>query len=100
MNYLEGLELPDGFDDLSDMHQRVSFMIFGSVITSTRAFKSVNIQVVSKASLVIAKVKIGGIFAWRLFKPLHLIWLRRAELAAVPHVPKGWRLLICYDRQR
>lgn len=100
MSFIEDLELPDGFDELTDMQQRVSFMIFGAVVTATRAFRSVKIDVVPKTNLVIAKVRLGGFFRWRIFKLLHLVWLRRAELAAVEHVPKGWRLLVCYDKQR
>lgn len=98
MNFLNELELPDGFSELTDMQQRVSFMIFGSVVTATRAFKSVKIDVVPKTNLVIAKVRLGGFLRWRIFKPLHLVWLRRAEMAAAEHVPRGWRLLVCYDQ--
>lgn len=98
MNFTDELELPDGFSELTDMQQRVSYMIFGSVLTSTRAIRGVKIDVISKTNLVIAKVKFGGFFKWRLFRPLHLVWLRRAEMAAAEHVPRGWRLLVCYDQ--
>lgn len=95
----EDLDLPDALEDLADMHQRVTFMIFGAIITATRAFKSVGIKIHPDAQFIIAKIKLKSFWEHRIFKPLRAIWLARAEDAAKPHTPTGWRLVICYDRQ-
>jgi hypothetical protein len=88
----------DGASDLTDMEQRVSYMIFGSIVTATRAFEHVTLTVNARVQLVIAKVRLKRIYRYRIFKKLQMAWLYRAEEAAKVHVPAGWRLVICYDR--
>lgn len=88
----------EGASDLTDMQQQVSYMIFGSIITATRAFEHVSITVNAKIQLVIAKVRLKRIYRPRIFKKLQMAWLYRAEEAAKVYVPAGWRLVVCYDR--
>ena len=94
----EDLELPEEMGDLSDMHQRVTFMIFGSIITVTRAFLGVGIKIYPTNQIIIAKIKLRPVFGRKIFRVLRTIWLARAEDASKLYTPTGWRLIIFYDR--
>lgn len=72
-------------------------MIWGAVVTTTRAFDKVTIRIDPATSRVFISIKLRWWAKWKRAELLRKIWLARAEQRCKPHVPEGWRTLIYYE---
>lgn len=74
---------------------QVSYMIWGSVMSSTRAFKKASLKVDTNNNKVYVKVELRWIFK-KVPEKLKAAWLYRARSNAKTFVPEGWRLMVFY----
>jgi len=78
------------------MVELVSYLIFGAVMTSSKAFKSAEIRIDPKTSRVFAAVELRWWARLKRLEPFREFWLRRAEERSRQYVPEGWRLLVYF----
>lgn len=82
------------------MAEQISYMIWGEVVTTTKAFGDVNIKVDANICMVFVSVRLRWWAQSQLMEKLRNFWLRRAEIKARNFLPTGWRLLIFYEHRR
>jgi hypothetical protein len=80
-----------------DMTEMVSYNIWGAVVTTTRAFKSVSLKVDANTQRVFVSIALRWWTKYGKFKKLRDFWLKRAETRCREMVPSGWKLLIYYE---
>lgn len=76
---------------------RVSYMIWGAAVTTTRAFDSVSLRVDPGTNRVFVKIKLRWFVRSKKFKKLHDAWLSRAEKRCKEYLPENWRMLLYYE---
>jgi len=80
-----------------DMVKQVSYMIWGQAVSTTKAFKEVEVRVATETNMIFIKITLKW---WARFKKAGSIrewWLRQAEMRARVFLPYGWRLVAYYD---
>jgi hypothetical protein len=80
-----------------NMVEQITYLIFGAVITTTRGFAKVEINVSEETKRIFIKVHLKWMVNTKRMKKIHDIWLRRAELNIKEYVPDGYRALIYYE---
>ena len=91
-------KLTGNFVGASQQAEMVSYLIFGAVVSTTRAFKSASLKIDTDNNRVYVAVTLRWFFSSKRFHALHDIWLARAERKAKPLLPTGWRLLVYYAK--
>lgn len=79
------------------MNEQLSYMIWGAVATTTRAFLKTEIRVEANIQRIFVSVTLRPWSRTKRLGKLHAIWLKRAEARAAEYLPKGWRLLVYYE---
>jgi hypothetical protein len=82
----------------NDMAERVSFLIFGAAVTTTRAFDKVSIKIDSNNNRIFVAIRLKWFLSFKKFEKLHHIWLSRAEKRCKEVAPEGWNLLCYYEK--
>jgi hypothetical protein len=82
----------------SAMDEQLAYLIWGSVVTTTRAYNSVTINISADTQRVFVAVQLHWWARFKKFGALREIWLRRARERAMKYMPDGWRLLV-YERR-
>lgn len=80
------------------MDEQLAYLIWGSVVTTTRAYESVTININVEIQRIFVSVRLRW---WARFKKFDVIkgfWLKRAQERAAKYIPNGWRLLVYYER--
>jgi hypothetical protein len=78
--------------------EQVSFMIWGAVVTTTRAFSNVEIKVDAVTNRVFVTISLRWWAKIKKFNKFRDAWMRLAEKRCKPYIPEGWRLLIYYKK--
>lgn len=81
----------------SAMDEQLAYLIWGSVVTSTRAYESVSININVEVQRVFVAVQLRWWARFKKFDKIKEIWLRRAQERAAKYIPDGWRLLVYYS---
>jgi hypothetical protein len=81
------------------MDEQLAYLIWGSVVTSTRAYESVTININVDTQRVFVAVQLRWWARFERFDAIKEIWLRRAQERAAKYIPQGWRLLVYYERR-
>lgn len=81
------------------MSEQLSYNIWGSVVTTTRAFGKVQIKINPHICMIFIEVKLRWWARSKKLRVLHDIWLKRAEERIESLIPKGWRFLIHYGKR-
>ncbi len=84
--------------DSSGMVEMMANNIFSSIVTTTKAFGEIKITFDDKTQICFAKVALRWFATSKKLEKLQNYWLVKAERRAKPFVPKGWRLVVYYDR--
>lgn len=84
--------------DADSMVTLMASNIFGAIATTTKGFDKVVITFDEPSSLVLAKINLRWFVQNKKFEKLHDYWLVKAERRAKPFVPKGWRLVVYYNK--
>ena len=82
-----------------NMTEMVSYMIFGSVVTTTKAFESVKVNIDPKTNRVFIPIKLRWWARFKRMEPLRVRWIKQAEANAIKYVPEGWKTLIYYVKE-
>jgi len=85
-----------GIKSQDDMIEQVSYLIWGAVVTTTKAFAKVEIKIDSNSNRIFISI---GLRWWAKFKRFELLrkyWLAKAERRASKHVMNNWKSLIYY----
>jgi len=82
----------------SEMAEQVTFLMFGAVVTTTRAFDKVKIKVDSATNRVFIAVSLKWWANHKRLEKLHKVWLRLAESRCKEVTPENWKVLIYIDR--
>ena len=83
----------------TDTAEQTSYLLWGQIVTTTKAFGVVELDVHPRICLIIARVTLRW---WAKSKRLEWFrnyWLRKAEMRVRDFTPKGWRILIRYERR-
>lgn len=95
-------ELNDRLDvELQDSTGMVELMaqnIFSAIVTTTKAFGEIKITFDEKTQIIFAKIDLRWFATSKKLTKLHDYWLVKAERRAKNYIPKGWRLVVYYDR--
>ena len=94
MNLQEQIEL--GISSSSDMVETVSYLIWGAVHTTTRAYKKVTVNISLETKKVFIKITLKWPFKGKKFKKFQDAWLRIAEERAKEFVPEGFKAVYYY----
>lgn len=86
------------FSGPTDMVEMLNYTIWGSVVTTTRAFGLVKLKVDTNANRIYVAIKLRWWADVMRFEKLHRAWLIRAEDRCKKHIPDGWRVVVYYDR--
>ena len=82
-----------------DESEKVSYMIWGACMVSTRAFQKAQVRVDLRTNRVFVKIYLKWFAKAEKFKRLHDAWLVRARKNCKEHLPSGFRLLIYYNKE-
>lgn len=88
----------DQFQDSDGMVQMMAENLFSAIAITTKGFDNVVITFNEPSSMVLAKIDLRWFVKHERFKKLHDYWLAKAERKAQPFLPKGWRLVIYYNK--
>ncbi len=91
------LEQQLNFSTDSQMAEMVAYNIWGAAVTTTRAFKNVQVKIDPGTCRVFIVVQLRW-FAKKLER-FHDFWLKKCEQRCMQQVPTGWRLLVYYERK-
>jgi hypothetical protein len=91
--------LSQGISSAGDMATQLSEIIWGAVVTTTRAFDKVTLRIDTNTNRIFVSIKLRWFAKHQRFKRLHDAWLARANRRCKEHVPPGWKLLVYYDRK-
>lgn len=91
-------QLDDQLADSDGMVKMMAENIFSAIAITTKGFDNVVITFNEPSSLVLAKIDLRWFVRNPKFEKLHQYWLVRAERRAKPFLPKGWRLVIYYNK--
>ena len=83
-----------------DESEKVSYMIWGACMVSTRAFKKAEVKVDLITNRVFVKVYLHWFAKSAKFKKLHDAWLSRARENCKKHTPSGFSLLVYYNKEK
>jgi len=89
-------KLNQGIQSVDDMSEKISYLIWGAVHTTTRSFKSVSINVSTETNRIFVKVELRWPFEKKRFKKLQDSWLRIAEKRTTEFVPNGYKIMVYY----
>lgn len=78
------------------MNDQLAYLIWGSVVTTTRAFSKVTININLETQRVFVAVSVRWWAKYDKFKKMRAFWLKRAEANAAKYMPNGWRLLVYF----
>lgn len=82
----------------SEMVEQVTFLMFGAVVTTTRAFDKVKIKVDSATNRVFIAVDLKWWANSKKLEKLHKIWIKRAEERCKEVAPDNWKVLVYFNR--
>jgi len=82
----------------TEYSETVAFFIWGSVVSSSRAFKNVNVKIDVTTQRVFISIELKWWAKVRKFNLFRDYWLAKAERKLKPHIPKGWRFLVYYEK--
>jgi hypothetical protein len=78
------------------MAEMVSYLIWGSVVSVTRAFSSVAVKIDAITQRVFVCIDLRWWAKMKRLAPIRRYWLVQAEKRSTVHIPQGWRSLYYY----
>jgi hypothetical protein len=72
-------------------------MIYGSIVTTTKAFNGVEIKIDPQTQRIFAKVRLRWWAKIKRMNRLRRYWITKAEKESLKFVPVGFKLLIYYE---
>lgn len=97
MSLQDGLnQISDGITDADGMVEQMTYMMFGAVVTTTKAFENVEIKLNADSQRIFISITIRWFAKFKKFETLRKYWLAKAERRVQKYAPKGWRILIYY----
>lgn len=79
--------------------EQVSYAIWGSVVSSCKAFGKVRLNIHAETNRVFVEIELRWWAKVKKLEPFRRFWLKRAEKNAQEYVPNGWRLLVYYAKK-
>lgn len=82
-----------------DMVENICYLIYGSVVTTTRAFGKVEVNVNNTTKRIFVKVHLRKYV--KFFPKINLLkkaWIARAEDNSKEFLPENWKMLVYYER--
>lgn len=89
-------ELESQFNSM-DMVEHTTYLIYGSVMTTTRAFLGCEIRIDPATMRIFAKVKLRWWAKLGKFKAIRDIWMNKANKRVKEFVPTGFKVLVYYE---
>jgi len=80
------------------MGDTLTFLIWGAVVATTRAFKKVSLKIDTNTNRIFISVQLAWWAKFPRLSKFRDLWLRKAESACKSIVPEGWRTLVYYER--
>lgn len=85
--------------DASLVTEQISYCIWGSVSTSCKAFDNVKLSIYPDSNRIFVEIKLRWWAKLEKLEPFRRFWLKRAESASKEFIPKGWKVLIYYEKR-
>jgi len=89
------LNLISGGDEVV---KQVTYLIWGAVVSTTRAFGRVKIKIDPETQRVFLAIELRWWARSNRLLKIHKYWLAKAERKCKPHIPAGWKSLFYYRR--
>lgn len=88
--------ISDNLSSPNDMVEQISYMIFGAVATTTRAFGKIEVKLDANTQRVFVSIETRWFAKHEKMKKIRDYWLAKAERKALKMAPKGWSVLAYY----
>jgi len=85
--------------DPSAMAEQLSYMIWGSIVTSSRSIKTAKLNVSVQTQRVFVEITFHWWARFKKFDSLRVVWINRARERSSGYIPNGWRYLIYEQRE-
>jgi len=95
----EALEASLNVTSSDQMASEISFVIWSAVVSTTRGFGKVAINIDPRTHRVFVKIGLRWWSKSKKLEPLRKYWLVKAERKAEKFIPTGWNSLFYYDRE-
>jgi len=90
--------ISDGIASADDMVERMTYMMFGSVVTTTKGFENVEIKLDADSQRVFICISLRWFAKHKRLEGVRKYWLAKAERRVQKYVPHGWRVLLYYKQ--
>lgn len=90
--------LSDGITDADGMVEQMTYMMFGSVVTTTKGFENVEIKLDAESQRVFICVTVRWFARMKRMEAVRKYWLAKAERRVKKYIPYGWKVLIYYKQ--
>jgi hypothetical protein len=84
------------FSTDNDMVEAVAYNIWGAAVTTTRAFKKVQVRIDPGTQRVFVVVQLR--YLANRMERFHEFWIKRCEDKCRKFIPAGWKILTYYGR--
>lgn len=91
--------ISDAVASADDMVERMTYMMFGSVVTTTKGFENVEIKLDADSQRVFIGITLRWFAKYKRLENMRKYWLAKAERRVQKYVPHGWKILIYYKQE-
>jgi len=93
--------LTHGISTAFDQNEMVTYNIWASAVSTTRAFEKVEVKINAETSriFVVIYLRWWGRFKFKKMELVRQIWLRRASKKVKEQIPHGWNFLVFYGKE-
>ena len=81
-----------------EMVSQVAFTIWAPIVSSSWAFKKVNVKVDPETHRIFACIHLHWWARSNKVRLLRRYWIAKAERKSAPFIPTGWKILIYYEK--
>lgn len=93
----EELENKLNMNSSMDMVEQVTYLMYGAVVTSTKAYKGAEIKIDPNTQMIFVKIKVRWWAKFKKFEKIRRYLLNKTEESVSKFVPQGFRLLVYYE---
>lgn len=92
-------DISDQISSADQMVEQMTYMLFGAIATTTKAFGHVEIKMSAESQRIFVSIELRWFAKFKNMEALRKYWLAKAERRAVKYMPKDWKILIYYKQE-
>lgn len=93
--------LSQGVASSFDQNEMVTYNIWASAVSTTRAFERVEVKINAETSriFIVIYLRWWGRLKFKKMEFIRQIWLKRASKKVKEQIPNGWNFLVFYGKE-